>query len=97
MWEYFDTMFPSGGIQTDKEYVTKDYAMANNITVLQLTLKKPIRSSLQEEMLFTWKEDGSFSAEYTYNVFPPNMVDNLSPLNAYGRKIYNDYMAKHYR
>ena len=54
---------------------------------------KPIRSTIENVVQYAWHADGTMEAYYRYNIFGNDMPDNISPLNAYGRKIYNDYMA----
>lgn len=94
MWERFDEMFPSGGIWIEDQYIDKNYAIRNNVQCIGSRSLKPVRDMVENEMQFFWYPDGSFTAEYIYNIFSPDMPDNISALNVYGRKIYNDYMAR---
>lgn len=92
MWEKFDEMFPKGYVIIDGQKFTKEKLLNEGYETVSYPMIKPIRESTQEQTRYTWYADGSMEVYYDFNVFPLNPIDGISVLNAYGRKIYNEYM-----
>lgn len=93
MWDNFNEIFPTGKVEIDGETITRDFLISNGISSIGFPMLKPIRTSIENEIQFIWNSDGTMKAFYNYRIFPDGMPDNISVLNTYGRKIYNDYMA----
>lgn len=88
MWNNWDDMFPTGVAHSDDfGVITKDFAIANQLAKITTIYIKPARNILDNQIKYTWYENGDFTAEYIYNAYPIQSVDNIPLLNIYGQKI----------
>ena len=63
-----------------------------NFPKLEAVLLRPTRDMLEYEEHIVYYPNGDMQVYYTYSVFPNNLVDNIPLFNAYGQKIYNDFI-----
>ena len=59
---------------------------------LHAILVRPVRDMLEYEEHIVYKPNGDMNVFYTYSLFPSNLTDGIPLLNAYGQKIYNDFI-----
>lgn len=89
-WNNIDLIFPEGGTYLDGIwYDNNEIRFLNDLPLIQSSVIKPIRNSIASESKIIWYNNGDMDRRTVYNAFPPVLIDNISPLNIYGQKIYN--------
>lgn len=89
VWDNLDLIFPEGGTFLDGVWYNNEEIKYLNLPLIQTTVMKPIRDTLETQASIVWYDNGNMDRVTTYNVYPPYMVDNIPVLNVYGQKIYN--------
>lgn len=61
---------------------------------LHAYITKPVRTMTEYDEEIIYYPNGGINVFFTYSLFPGGMTDNVPLLNAYGQKIYNDFLDK---
>lgn len=92
-WKNIDLIFPEGGTTLDGVWYDNEEIRFANMPLIQSTIVKPIRDIPENQVLVSWYDNGNMDRRTTYSTYPPNLIDNIPPLNVYAQKIYNTFIA----
>ena len=96
-WKNINFIFPEGGTYLDDKWYSNEDIQNMNMESIFSPLTTPIRDGIDSYVEITWHNNGDMERKTIYSTFPPQMIDNIPPLNIYAQKIYNQFILNNIR
>lgn len=91
-WKNINLIFPDGGTYLDGKWFSNEDIQNSGLPSIHSPITTPIRDSIDNEVDVIWYDNGDMKRTTIYSTYPPQMIDNIPPLNIYGQKIYNQFL-----